>query len=347
MAFVYDVVTIGSATRDVLLKHAFRVVKNKSRGLEESIVLPLGSKVPIKKIFFTTGGAGTNSAVTFARQGFRVATAIIIGNDPGGHAITTELKKEKVDTRFIRIDSREQTAYSVILEPLSGERVILNYRGANESLSASMIPLSNIRARWMYLTSLSGDLDILKEAIQLKKKYGTRLAWNPGGNDLALGLKKLRPFLTYIDIFIVNQEEAARLLGIPYRHVEKIFTTFDSLIDGIAVMTMGPAGVYVSDGKIIWRAGIYKEKAVVDRTGAGDSFGSGFVAGLMRRLKSLSTQDGIFSEDAIFYALRLGSANATSKVEHIGAKRGLLTKYQFETEKRWKKLPFSSVKIKR
>ena len=54
----------------------------------------------------------------------------------------------------------------------------------------------------------------------------------------------------------------------------------------------------------------------VNTTGAGDAFGSGFVAGLM-------------AKNDINFALRLAAANATSVVEHIGAQEGILTKSDF------------------
>ncbi|MEK7627405.1 MAG: PfkB family carbohydrate kinase, partial [Patescibacteria group bacterium] len=101
-----------------------------------------------------------------------------------------------------------------------------------------------------------------------------------------------------------------------------------------AVMTDGPNGVWVSDGKIIYKSGIYKEKKIVDRTGAGDAFGSGFLAGLLRK-----SEVGVktFSPEAIEYAIKLGSANATSVVEHIGAKNIILTQEDFK-DKRWDNL---------
>ena len=95
---------------------------------------------------------------------------------------------------------------------------------------------------------------------------------------------------------------------------------------GIVAVTKGPAGVTVSDGKNLYRAGTFKEKIIADRTGAGDSFGSGFVAGLMR------------SQGDIKYAIRLATANATSVVEQVGATEGILTKDQFEQDPRWKDL---------
>jgi sugar/nucleoside kinase (ribokinase family) len=61
----------------------------------------------------------------------------------------------------------------------------------------------------------------------------------------------------------------------------------------------------------LYQAGSYQKVKVVDRTGAGDAFGSGFVAALAK---------GLPIEDA----LTLGSANATSVVAQIGAKTGIL-----------------------
>ena len=98
----------------------------------------------------------------------------------------------------------------------------------------------------------------------------------------------------------------------------------DELISGTAVMTDGPKGAYVSDGEYFYQAKIFKEKKLVDRTGAGDAFGSGFVAGLIQK------------ED-VLRALRLASANATSVVETVGAQAGILRKHDLSA-KRWQYL---------
>jgi sugar/nucleoside kinase (ribokinase family) len=90
-------------------------------------------------------------------------------------------------------------------------------------------------------------------------------------------------------------------------------------------MTDGPRGVHTSDGVRIYTAGIFENKQLVSRAGAGDAFGSGFVAGLMDR------------ED-IAYAMRFASANATSVTEHMGTHEGVLTRAQFVKDARWKKL---------
>ncbi|GAI51851.1 unnamed protein product [marine sediment metagenome] len=69
----------------------------------------------------------------------------------------------------------------------------------------------------------------------------------------------------------------------------------------------------VSDGKKLYRAKPAKTK-VIDRTGAGDSFTSGFVSGFIQ------------SKGNIEYAIQLGVANATYCLKKCGAKEGLLEK---------------------
>jgi len=66
-----------------------------------------------------------------------------------------------------------------------------------------------------------------------------------------------------------------------------------------------------SDGETIVRAGMYQDVKVIDRTGAGDAFGSGFLS---------QWAQGKSLKDAIVFA----SANSTSVVTKIGAKPGIL-----------------------
>jgi ribokinase len=66
-----------------------------------------------------------------------------------------------------------------------------------------------------------------------------------------------------------------------------------------------------TDSDKIVKAGMYEDVPVVDRTGAGDAFGSGFVA---------RHAMGKGLEDAVVFA----SANATSVVTQVGATAGIL-----------------------
>jgi len=64
----------------------------------------------------------------------------------------------------------------------------------------------------------------------------------------------------------------------------------------------------VSDGRLIYQAGTFKEHLVIDRTGAGDAYGAGFLAGLIHTKEKC--EKGLCDISNIEYAIRLGSANA-------------------------------------
>jgi ribokinase len=311
-----DVITIGSATRDVFLRSRDIIALRSARfqtGMGECI--PLGSKIEIDEIRFTVGGSAANAAVTFARRGFRTAVVAKVGRDIRGEEIIRTLAGEGIQTRRIVKDPHRMSPYSVVILTPSGERSILVYRGAAESLKPSEVSLKRLRAKWFYVTHLGGaSAALFPKILRHAQAIGAKVAVNPGKTQLRMPIARLKPLLNLIDVFIVNREEGSYLTKVPYERESAIFEKLDLWVRGLVVMTDGPAGVTVSDGRTRWRAGTLKERRRVDRTGAGDAFGSGFVAGLIER------------EGDIPYAIQLGSANATSKLEHIGAQEGLLRK---------------------
>ena len=79
---MFDIIVIGSSTRDVFVKsEGQKVVKDPDFVTGQGQCFPLGSKIGIKKLVFTTGGGGANAAVTFARQGLNTACIGVIGKD--------------------------------------------------------------------------------------------------------------------------------------------------------------------------------------------------------------------------------------------------------------------------
>lgn len=326
---MFDVITIGTATRDAFVKSEdFHVDKDKHVLGGKGLVMPLGAKLEIPEIYFSTGGGAANAAVTFARQGFKTASIAMVGDDVSGNTVVRELEREGVNAGFV-LKGKKPTAYSILLEPPSGERTVLVYRGASEDLEAKLIPWTRVRTRWFYVSSLAGNLRLLERIVVFAEKNNIKIAYNPGGKELRQR-RKLLPLLKRVAILIANREEASLITAAPYKNEKDMFRKWDIMSPGINVMTDARRGVWVSDGKNMYRAGIYKEKRIVDRTGAGDAFGSGFAASMMKKPKD------------IVRAIRLGSANATAKVEGMGAKYGLLTRREFEKESRWRRL---SIKI--
>ncbi|OGN22652.1 MAG: hypothetical protein A2918_00940 [Candidatus Yanofskybacteria bacterium RIFCSPLOWO2_01_FULL_42_49] len=309
----FDIISIGSATRDVFMKsEQFKIIEDKSFSTGQGECFALGSKIEIKDIIFTSGGGGTNTAVTFARQGLKTACVGAIGDDFNGRNIVDELNHENIGTDYFQKNKEGNTAYSVILVHESGERTILSYKGEGQNFDVQKIPFDRFVADWLFLDSLGGHYDLLEAAVNWAVKNKAKLAANPGGKELAHGLDKLKPLLKNFAIVIMNKEEASKLIGINYDREPEIFKAMDEIIGGIFVMTKGPEGVVVSDGKNIYRAGV-PDSPVVERTGAGDAFSSGFVTEYIR--------SGDISK-----AIQFATANASSVVTQYGSKAGILKK---------------------
>ncbi len=361
------VITIGTGTRDVVLQgDFFRVVRDPKHlkkagfptGEAQCFALGSGGKIEIQEPIFALGGGAANAAVTFARQGFATEALIKIGRDEIGEELLGALRKEKVRPVPI-FDKKLGTSYSLILLSPSGERTIFNYRGASKDLVLSEIPKRDFKVDCAYVVPGAISVPVVVSILKKLKQKGAFVAMNPSRHYINMGAKKFKPILDLTDVIILNREEGAALTGRKYEDERRIFKKFDEMVHGLAVMTDGPKGVMVSDGSKIYRAGIYKEKRVADRTGAGDSFGSGFVAGLLRQVSGVRFPASTlvtagrqvlgkrkeWSQKEIEYAIRLGSANATSNVEEIGAQSGILTRRQFETQARWKNLPVKTYKI--
>lgn len=324
---MFDVITIGSATRDVFLKSSAWKIKEdptSPTGFEQC--LPFGSKVPIEEIAFTTGGGATNTAVTFARLGkLRSACVCRIGSrDTGGQAVVRDLKHEHIATNFVQQDPRRHTGYSMILLSDKGERTILVHRGASDRIAPKDIPWGRIRAKWLYVTSLGGDLALFKKILAHAKKVGAKVTWNPGSDEIAAGWPAIAPLARQCAVFNVNREEAATLLKLDSKNLTNILGTLCGktsnacVINGYVLLTDGAGGAYVCDGTKTTHIAS-RNLSVVNATGAGDAFGSGFVLGLYRA-GNLKSEVG----NQIDYALRLAMANAEGVITHMGAKTGIL-----------------------
>ncbi len=320
---MYDVITIGSATQDVFLKSdAFKHVEDpehlKKIGFPkgEAECFAVGAKIELDDFQIEFGGGAANAAVSFSNQGYDTAAIFKVGDDVVGERVIDNLEENDVDT-IVSKDKRNKTSYSSILLMPNGERTILMYRGVTDKITKRDVPFSKLKAKWGYISPSDMPFSVVKRSVKTLKRNGAKIAMNPSKTYVQMGIKKLKPLLKKLDVVIVNREEAAELTGVDYDDEKAIFRKFDKLIDdGIAVMTQGAQGSLVSDGRYLYRAGIYEGDEVKDRTGAGDAFGTGFVVGMMRK-------------NEVNYALKLASANALAVIEDIGAQTGLLGKTGF------------------
>lgn len=301
------VATIGAATQDVFITGKAFAAKRDVRSQTQVEEFPLGAKLPIDEVHFDTGGGGTNAAVTFARQGFATSYWGKVGHDGAGAEVIRVLRREGVATHRVVIDALHNTGYSAILVAPKGERAVLSYRGASEHLRADDFPIRHLEADWLYVTSLGGNLNLLERLLKVANDKGIEVALDPGNAELVQA-KQLKRLLPLVRVLKANREEFAQLFSADDpRESLRVASHYVQF----AVMTDGGKGCFAADGANFYQCGQYKKVKVVDRTGSGDAFGSGFVAALARG-------------DSIERALTLGSANATGVVEQMGAKPGIL-----------------------
>ncbi len=302
------ILTIGKATQDVFLKSSkgFEIHKNKGVLYEQ---LPLGQKLDLDEVIFSTGGNVTNAAVTFSRQRLHSKYMWALGTDVASEAILSALDEDGVDTSNVKQDKEYKASYSTILLASTGERTILNFRGTKLASDGHPLDFSVLEgADWLYLSSL-GDMKLLEKIITLATKNDTKVMLNPAGAELR-EKAKLKVLLEDVDVLAVNKEEAQMIVnGQSLEELIRHITNYCSTV----IISDGPNGVLATDSQTIVRAGMYEDVPVIDRTGAGDAFGSGFL--------SMWSQGKDLKESILF-----ASANSTSVVTKIGAKEGILHK---------------------
>lgn len=340
---MFDVITIGSITRDAFFDAPkFKTIPWKSTPSKKALALPVGEKLEVDRAYFTLGGNSANASVTFSRLGFKTACVGKIGEDAGGREIKRRLNEEGVETKFLTSTKKLGTAYSLLLLK-NGERTILGYHGASNLFNPKDLNLNKLKAKWWYISLAGESIGIFKTLLAFARKNNIAVAFNPSGYHLAHNRLEILKHLKDISFLVLNEEEAALLTGVPFSKERLVFKKLDALMPGVLAVTNGDRGATISDGKFIYRAGIFKEKKLIDRTGAGDAFGAGFTAGLMKFGINLSNI-GKVNPKQVNYAIRLATANATATIEKLGGTEGVLTKAGFQNP-RWKNLKIKTEKI--
>src|SRR3989344_8466718 len=239
---MFDIITFGSATQDILLKPKHLTMLKYAKqnepasaegsGVAREVCFPMGSKIDINDMQFNTGGGGTNTATTFALQGFKTAFCGMVGNDIAGQEIIDELKKFKVNISLVFTTKKSITNHSIVILKDEHDRTILAYRGASDLLNKKDIPWQKLKTPWIYIAPLSGLLcdtfeDIVDWAYEKKihpvksasggvsqdaKQFSrVKIAVNPSMQQLSLPKDKLAGILKKIDVVFLNQEEASFL----------------------------------------------------------------------------------------------------------------------------------------
>ncbi|MCX6738050.1 MAG: carbohydrate kinase family protein [Candidatus Parcubacteria bacterium] len=299
----YDVITFGSASQDIFVfsKEFF----------DKKLCFALGDKNEIDDLIIRTGGGGTNTAATFVLQGLKTAYYGSVGKDYAGLLTLIDLRGHGISTDYLNILQGKTTNHSIILSKKEKGKAILAYRNASGYLPKDF-NLKKLKANWFYLAPLSGEYaKKTEQIIDFARKNKIKIAFNPSKEQIQFYKKSIRKILPKIDVLLMNERETKMLFG--DHKIEDIFRSIKPFFKGLFV-TGSEDNIFGFDGKFIYKGKALKSKAV-DLTGAGDAFGAGLIAGLIRY-------------NDVIQAIQLGSANAADCVKEWGAKEGLLKRNQ-------------------
>lgn len=324
----YDIITIGGASRD----YTFYTDKGKiistpqNLASQKMLAFEYGGKIHSPEAYTNFGGGGANTAVSFSRLGLKTAALLAVGDDDSGRAVIDNLIRHHVNSRQIQIDRSRPTGFSFIMcvDRKDHDHIAFVYSGANKGFLLTPKQTAALSAKWFYIAPLSHEnaAKNLKVIFEAARNKNIKVAWNPGTTQIQAGKRLIGQYLKYTDVLILNKDEAIELVLSGVRlgrkspnHLNRPVYLLNILSEWGAknvIITEGKKGSWVYDGQKIYRQKALKSKAV-DTTGAGDAFGSSFVAGLI--LKNGNVQ----------LALKLATLNSGSVVGKIGAQNGLLT----------------------
>lgn len=279
------------------------------------ICMRFGDKIPYKDVYVIPAvGNSANACVSAARLGLKSALVSNIGDDYFGEECLSALKKETVESEFVKVHKGKKTNYHYVLL-FKGERTILI---KHEEFDYKLPDIND--PKWIYLSSLgSNSLQFHSEIEKyLNERPAVKLVFQPGTYQMRFGKEQLAGIYKRTDIFFCNKDEAKRILETDEDDIKELLRMICELGPKMPVITDGIKGAFVYDNKEFWQMPMYPDpKPPLDRTGAGDSFSSTFV---------IAIELGLGIEEA----MRWGPVNSMSVVQYVGAREGLLTREKLE-----------------
>ncbi len=312
--FDFDIVCVGDTKIDIFLTlheaNAYlRLIKETNE-----LAIKFGEKITVDKADVLPGGNAANVSVGTSRLGLNIALVAEIGKDEFAQKIISALSQEKVNVTKVLQTEGQQSSFSTVIN-YKNERTIFSEHVKRQH----DFYFEDISTKWIYLTSLGEMwLDAYNKTAEFVKKTGSNLAFNPGTLQIKSGKDCIKNVLSVTNILFVNKEEGEDLLGYPQGQtsIEDVITSLQRLGPKIVIITDGDNGSSAIDEK----GNILKEEAlgekIVEKTGAGDAYSSGFLG-------------AFFYGKTIKEAMAWGAKNSAAVISKVGAQTGLLYKTDF------------------
>lgn len=320
----YDLITIGDIKLDTFVVLDDANIQCELKMPECKLCLDYGAKIGVKVVDSQVAGSASNVAIGLSRMKKKTAVLSVMGEDATRPLAMDALAREGVDASLIEVVKGEKSTYSVVLN-YKGEKTILTGHIAHEYHLPQIFPTST----WLYVGEMGEGYERVYKQIAIHTKQNhVSMIMNPGSIQIEERKKSLYALFPRLEALLVNREEAQILSRAKTNEVHKLAGALFEFGPKHVIITDGKHGAYEYGGRDLRFCPVFPGK-LVEATGAGDAFASGYLGALMH---GESCSEG----------LRWGAVNAASVVGHVGPTKGLLS--ATEIRKRLKTKPGFKVK---
>lgn len=316
MEVSYDIVGIGNAIVDViapsdddfLIAHGLH--KGTMRLIDEAMAEELYQAMGETRV--VSGGSAANTIIGAAKLGCRTAFIGKVKADPLGKIFSQDIRAANVFFTATPATEGAASARCLILVTPDGQRTMNTFLGACQALTEADIDLSLVAAAQItYLEGYLWDPPAAKSAFVKAAKLA-----HTAGRRVALSLSDAFCVDRYRDEFLsLIRDRTVDILFANESELHALYQTadFDTAVgllrseNVLGVVTRGENGALVVTKEETHATKACPVKQVVDTTGAGDLFASGFLAGLVKNRKLVD-------------CARLGALAAAEIVQHYGAR---------------------------
>ncbi len=323
----FDVVTIGDITIDTFIKLKEAEVHCDINPNNCTLSVKFGDKIPFEDAYKIPGvGNSANAAVAFSKLGLRTAFIGNVGHDEHGEECIEALRTQRVHTPYVIRHHGRSTNHHYVLWYGAERTILVKHQPFPYSLPEELITQSAHKIpQWIYLSSLGASSEAFHHDLAewFEMYPSMKIAFQPGTFQMRLGVHKLEKIYKRTHVFVVNVEEAQRILANNTTVIKDLLKGLAALGPKIICITDGPKGAYMFDTTETQGSGMYfmppypDQGEPYERTGCGDAFASTFVAVLALGKTPLE-------------ALAWAPVNPMSVVLSVGAQKGLLTQKEIE-----------------
>lgn len=284
----------------------------------EALIDFIGNEVAInlaqtKSFSKYVGGSATNVAKNMAQLGFKTTLVASIGNDGLGDFVMNNVASHNLNTKYLERKKDKSTSIILVSRTI-GTPEFIPLRQADFCIETNQIPSELFENSKIFHTTcfaLSKNpaqntiLQKAKEAFTSGCKLSIDLNYSKKiWNDSPI-LPVLKTYCQYQPLVKLSDDDAFRIFNKILSN-QQIFDYYHKLGADIICLTKGKEGAFVSQKgqEIIFQAAPNVAN-VVDVTGAGDAFWSGFLAGYLR-------------EYSLKDCLKVANNLVSKKIQHIG-----------------------------